>query len=98
MRDKIIEDLLGLVNLTGRYVIFNLTKEEEDLITEYLQVEDYNVPELKVLRNMLVIAISHQIQEAVELDDVSKVQLLSSWLTVTTSIIDNQIFNKGGQV
>lgn len=98
MRSKIFEDLTNLVDLTGRYIIFQMTNEENSLVTEYLQVEDYSVPELRILRNMLVVVLSHEMEEGINLQDKTKFELSSSWLTVVTGIIDNEIFKKGGAV
>lgn len=98
MRTKILEGLMGLVDLSHRSIVFKLTDEENELIKEYLQIEDYKVYELKILRNMLVMTLAFEIQEAVNLNEKEKFYTLSSWLTVVTTIIDNAIVKNGGRV
>ena len=98
MRTNILEGLMGLVDLSQRSIMFTLTNEENELIKEYLQVEDYKVHELRILRNMLVMTISFEMQEAVNLNEKEKFSTLSSWLTVVTGIIDDAIFKSGGRV
>lgn len=98
MKDNILESLLNLVDLSDRNIIIQLSEQEQTKLDDYLELNTYNVVELRVLRNMFVILISHVIDDATKIDDFKTVQLWSSWITVLTSMIDNEIYKKGGQV
>ena len=97
MRGVILESLISLVDLTDRKIIIKLTEEEETKIEEFLELEDYNKMELKIMRNAIVLALSHEIYSAYQINDIKKADLLNSWLTVTTSMIDKQIIKVEGE-
>lgn len=98
MKEDILSKIVELVDLTGRRIVINLTPEEEQKIYNYLELEQYNEVELRIIRNMYVMLISHEIGDAVKIDDIKDVNLWNSWLTVLTSMIDDEIVRKGGRV
>lgn len=93
MNNGIIEGLTNILGKEDRGIIFQLTDEETDQVKMFIGLRNYdNVNELKILRNYLVLVLSKELQNP------NKFRLCQMFMTVITSLIDDKIYNLGGQI
>ncbi len=99
MNKELIKKLESIVDLDEikDSIIFSLKKEEEEKLNKYLEIKSLNIPELRCLRNFLVMEISRYINPLAE-KDFNKWIKYNKLITITTTLIDREIYSQGGKI